>query len=74
MTLDGLKAMKKKFHETCPMEDQKRSGKPEKSVDIVQIVERGADRVLTSSSQGKCSARAITLQAGISYGNVWLSL
>ncbi|PRD33585.1 UNVERIFIED_CONTAM: hypothetical protein NCL1_17226 [Trichonephila clavipes] len=66
--------MMKKFEATCSLSSHQRSGGPSITAAVATIVEQTVQSILAIAAHGKCSAREISRQTGVSYGSVWKTL
>ncbi|KAF8773188.1 hypothetical protein HNY73_015868 [Argiope bruennichi] len=74
MTGSALTKVMQKFETTGSFASRLRSGPSTASATVVPTVEQSVKSMSVVSAHGKCSAREVSLQKGLSYGCVWRTL
>ncbi|GIY23199.1 hypothetical protein CEXT_537321 [Caerostris extrusa] len=66
--------MMKKFEATGSLASRQRSGRPSTAAAVATTVEQTVQSMSAVAAHGKCSAREVSRQTGVSYGSVWKAL
>ncbi|GIY89349.1 transposable element tc3 transposase [Caerostris darwini] len=74
ITSSALKKIMKKFEATGSLASRQRSGRPSTAAAVATTVEQPVQAMSVVAEHGKCSAREVSTQTGVSYGSVWKAL